>query len=178
MAGWTVSRLAKSCGLSRSALLHYESLGLLKPATRSQAGYRLYSESSVARLKRICAFREAGLPLREIARLLDSPEGKGLDGLFRRRMEEIGGEISRLRAQRQLIMSMLSRGKEGKASLCDKALLVEALRTSGMTEEGMRRFHETLESKDPRAHEDFLRLLGLSEDEIAGLRERLERKNG
>jgi len=176
MPGLTVSKLAKSAGLSRSAVLYYESIGLLKPAARSAAGYRLYSESSAARLKRICAYREAGIPLQEIARLLDSSGRDGVGKLLARRMEEIGGEISRLRAQQQLIMAMLSRGKGEKASLCDKALVVEGLRASGMDEDGMRRFHEALESKDPKAHEDFLRLIGLSQEEIEGLRARLKRE--
>src|SRR5699024_11153463 len=45
--------------------------GLLVPADRSQAGYRLYCESDLERLTRILYYRELGFGLDEIATLLD-----------------------------------------------------------------------------------------------------------
>ena len=38
----TLGKFARRVGLARSSVLHYESLGLLAPAGRSAAGYRLY----------------------------------------------------------------------------------------------------------------------------------------
>ena len=54
---YTVGRLGELCGVSRSTLLYYDSLGLLAPSGRSPSGYRLYSEADRARLERILAFR-------------------------------------------------------------------------------------------------------------------------
>ena len=54
---YTVGRLGELCGISRSTLLYYDSLGLLAPSGRSPSGYRLYSEADRARLERILAFR-------------------------------------------------------------------------------------------------------------------------
>jgi len=54
---YTVGRLGELCGISRSTLLYYDSLGLLSPSGRSPSGYRLYSEADRARLERILAFR-------------------------------------------------------------------------------------------------------------------------
>ena len=39
---WTVTKLARHCGLSRGTLLYYESIGLLKLPVRSAANYRRY----------------------------------------------------------------------------------------------------------------------------------------
>jgi len=50
----TVTRLARACGLSRTTVLYYESIGLLKPGLRSAGNYRLYSEKDLERLRQIC----------------------------------------------------------------------------------------------------------------------------
>ena len=46
----TVTRLARHFGLSRSALLYYESIGLLKPGRRNGNNYRAYSDRDMLRL--------------------------------------------------------------------------------------------------------------------------------
>jgi len=63
----TVSQLAKLCGLSRTTLLYYESIGLLSPACRSDSNYRRYSTEQLERLRTICAYRNAGLRLSDSA---------------------------------------------------------------------------------------------------------------
>ena len=69
----TVSKLADSCGLSRSTVLYYESIGLLRASSRSGANYRRYSDADAARLRQICVYRDAGLKLDDIRVLLDRP---------------------------------------------------------------------------------------------------------
>ncbi|MRD46428.1 MerR family transcriptional regulator [Caenimonas koreensis DSM 17982] len=66
-----VGELARSSGLTVRTLHHYDDIGLLKPSGRSDSGYRLYSEQDVARLHGIQALRHLGLPLSDIAQLLD-----------------------------------------------------------------------------------------------------------
>ncbi|HJW09434.1 MAG TPA: MerR family transcriptional regulator, partial [Holophagaceae bacterium] len=60
-AARSISALARAFGLSRSALLHYDRVGLLRPARRSAKGYRVYSEADARRLEDICTLRRAGL---------------------------------------------------------------------------------------------------------------------
>ena len=67
---YTIRELCKISGLSRTALLYYESIGLLTPEARSESNYRLYSDDSAKRLERICTYREAGVPLAEIVQIL------------------------------------------------------------------------------------------------------------
>ena len=69
----TVHEVSKLTGVSVRALHHYDQLGLLKPAAVTEAGYRLYDESSLVRLQSILLFRELQFPLKDIGAILDSP---------------------------------------------------------------------------------------------------------
>jgi DNA-binding transcriptional MerR regulator len=60
-------------GLSARALHHYDSIGLVSPAERNAAGYRLYGEEELLRLQQVLFYRELGLELGEIRRILDEP---------------------------------------------------------------------------------------------------------
>lgn len=44
-----IGELAKRSGLTVRALHHYDSIGLLCPSARSEAGYRLYNRDDIAR---------------------------------------------------------------------------------------------------------------------------------
>lgn len=70
---YTVGRAAALGGVSVRTLHHYERIGLLTPAGRSGAGYRLYTEADLARLTRILYYRELGFALPEIRDLLGAP---------------------------------------------------------------------------------------------------------
>lgn len=65
-----ISQLAERSGVPASTLRFYETAGLLS-ADRSPAGYRLYGEEAVVRLAFIGAAKCLGLPLAEIAELLE-----------------------------------------------------------------------------------------------------------
>lgn len=66
-----VGELAKRTGVTVRALHHYDSIGLLRPSGRSEGGYRLYNRDDVARLHGIQTLRSLGVPLAEMAQLLD-----------------------------------------------------------------------------------------------------------
>lgn len=66
----TIGRLAERTGFTTSALRYYENHGLLAPVARSAAGYRLYDESSEARLRFIVRAKQLGCSLDEIADLV------------------------------------------------------------------------------------------------------------
>ena len=69
----TVGELARSHGLSRSTLLYYDRIGLLKPSGRTPSGYREYTDRDEERLGQICLYRRTGLSLAEIRRLQQTP---------------------------------------------------------------------------------------------------------
>ena len=70
----TVHEVSRITGVSIRALQYYDQIGLLRPAERSESGYRLYDDSSLERLQQILLFRELEFPLQEIRRILDSPD--------------------------------------------------------------------------------------------------------
>ena len=65
--------VARLAGVSVRTLHHYDSIGLLVPAIRTDAGYRRYTDADLLRLQQILIGRELGLSLEEIRRSLDDP---------------------------------------------------------------------------------------------------------
>jgi len=86
---------AQLTGVTVRTLHHYDRLGLLKPSRYSQAGYRLYRESDVARLEQIVALKFIGFSLNEIKRIL---KGAAVDlaTALRRQREAIEEKCARL----------------------------------------------------------------------------------
>lgn len=62
----TVKEVADLTGVSIRTLRYYDEIDLLKPAKVTEAGYRLYDENSLKKLRRIMFFRELEVPLSEI----------------------------------------------------------------------------------------------------------------
>ncbi len=71
---YTVGELAKASGVSVRMLHHYDAIGLLRPAHIAANGYRLYRRDEALRLQEILFYRAAGLPLGEIAALLEGED--------------------------------------------------------------------------------------------------------
>lgn len=69
----SIHEVSELAGVSVRTLHHYDSIGLLKPAVRTEAGYRLYDDAALARLQSILLFRELEFPLKDIKRILDTP---------------------------------------------------------------------------------------------------------
>lgn len=69
MSIYTIGETAKRSGFSASALRYYEGIGLLEPSTRTDSGYRLYDEGTLARLAFIARAKRLGCSLEEITDL-------------------------------------------------------------------------------------------------------------
>ncbi|MBT2701314.1 MerR family transcriptional regulator [Bacillus sp. ISL-40] len=67
---YRVSELAEKCNVNKETIRYYERVGLLKEPNRTNAGYRMYSEESVNRIKFIKRIQELGFTLAEISKLL------------------------------------------------------------------------------------------------------------
>jgi len=169
---YTISVLAKEAGLSRSALLYYHRLGLLKPGKRSHAGYRIYSEADSDRLKQVCMFRQLGIPLKEIRRLLDqSGETVAVD-ILQHRLHLLNGEIESLRRQQRCIVELLKQEPLRKGNeMITKNRWVEIMRAAGFNDQDMRNWHKQFEKMEPEAHQEFLESLGIEPEEIQKIRE-------
>lgn len=69
----TVSEVAKLFGVSVRTLHHYDAIKLVTPTAKTEAGYRLYDESALARLQTVLLFKELGFSLHEIAEMVQNP---------------------------------------------------------------------------------------------------------
>ena len=109
------------------ALHHYDRLGLLKPARRSGAGYRLYRMNDLERVEQIVALKFLGLPLAEIRDVLEREPLSLREALVRQRVA--------LNEKRRLL---------------DRALAVigEAERATELTPKLVRRIIEVIEMQN------------------------------
>jgi DNA-binding transcriptional MerR regulator len=170
MKTYSISRLARTFGLSRSTLLYYDRIGLLAPSGRTGSGYRYYSDKDRRRLKRICQFREAGLTLKDIRGVLLSGGKPGVK-LLDKRMRETATHIVDLKNQQRILAEMLSRIASGKTSApVDVELWVEMLEAAGMDAKARKRWHMEFERRAPDAHDEFLLSLAIPHDEVVRIR--------
>ena len=167
----TVSRLARHCGLSRSTVLYYESIGLLKPARRSAGNYRVYTDRDAARLRRIRLWRESGLTLEDIRSMLDQPDSNAA-AILKRRLEELSAEVERLRGHQHAIAALLGQSaKFRRPEVVTKDKLVSIMRSAGLSEADMHRFHAEFEKTAPQEHQEFLEFLHIPAGEVKAIRE-------
>jgi MerR family transcriptional regulator, thiopeptide resistance regulator len=166
----TVTNLARACGLSRSTLLYYESIGLLPRPRRTAGNYRAYSPKDADRLRQICVYRDAGVPLADIRALLDGPRDDA-GTVLRRRLVELGEAIERLRDQQSAIARLLkSAHKLRSIPMVTKEKWVAIMKAAGFSEDDMRRWHEQFEKGAPNEHQEFLEFLHIPPDELSRIR--------
>ncbi|MFI5064539.1 MAG: cob(I)yrinic acid a,c-diamide adenosyltransferase [Streptosporangiales bacterium] len=74
----SVGALARQAGTTVRTVRYYEQVGLLAPASRSEGGHRRYGPQQRARLLRILALRELGVPVGRIGRIADGDDSHAL----------------------------------------------------------------------------------------------------
>ncbi|MEU6847874.1 MerR family transcriptional regulator [Streptomyces sp. NPDC046716] len=117
-----IGEVAARTELSLRTIRHYEETGLVIPSARSQGGFRLYTESDVARLMVIRRMKPLGFTLDEMRDLLAATDR--LDGGERLPDAEHGQLLDRVRhfeeaAQRRVadLRTQLARAEEFAATL-------------------------------------------------------------
>lgn len=104
----TVNEVSKLTGISVRTLHYYDQIGLLAPARVTEAGYRLYDDGALEKLRQIMLYRELEFPLKDIKAIMES------------------SDFERNRALRQQI-EMLTLKKEHLENLITFARGIEAL---------------------------------------------------
>ncbi|MFF1266399.1 MerR family transcriptional regulator [Streptomyces anulatus] len=94
-----IGEVAARTELSLRTIRHYEETGLVAPSARSQGGFRLYTETDVARLMVIRRMKPLGFTLDQMRELLDATDRlDGDDQLDPGEREEL---LARVRAYQQ-----------------------------------------------------------------------------
>ena|SRR5688572_4563762 len=123
-----IGEVAERTGVTQRTLRFYEERGLLKPPSRMDGGFRLYSEDDVARVEQIKRLQSLlGLTLAEIKDMVEAEEVKEeLRATFRPDLE-VPVRIARLRKrievterQHNIISGKLEAMEEMKRDLEDR----------------------------------------------------------
>ncbi len=110
-----VAEVGRRTGLTRKALRLYEELGLVEPAARTDAGYRLYDSEALRRIELVNRAKVLGLRLSEAKEFLHVAEGccgdhhPELAELVEKKLDETERRISELQELRGTLTSVLDR---------------------------------------------------------------------
>lgn len=111
-----IHEVQKLTGVTVRTLRHYDSIDLLKPASRTEGGHRLYTDEEIKKLQQIHFLQNIGFQLQEIKSMLASHEWNWLDSL-KKQMAFVQKEKKHLQEKEQSLRELISGiGLEGKDS--------------------------------------------------------------
>jgi len=117
MTTFTIGQVAERTGFSTSALRYYEELGLVAPATRTDAGYRIYDDQAMRRLAFIARAKQLGCSLDEITDLLGVWDGEECGPVQRRFHELVTDKLEATHARVTELMTFASQLRTAAARL-------------------------------------------------------------
>lgn len=129
MNNYSVKKLSQLAGVSVRTLHLYDKMGLLKPAIRTGAGYRLYGKDELLRLQQILFYRELDFPLKEIGDILDDP---AFD-----LMQALEGHKKALHARRERINTLIGTIEKTLVTLKNNTMLAVEELYDGIPREKM-----------------------------------------
>ena len=167
--GYTVRELSRLTGLTPRTLRYYDAIGLLCPRRDAGNDYRLYGPEEVERLRDILLYRDMGVPLEEIGRLLDAPGYDRAAALTAhlRRLEQRQKETAALI---RTVKRTLSQWK-GETTMSDKEKF-EGLKAQILQENESRYGKEAREKYgDEEMNGVHSRIMGMSREEWERMRQ-------
>ena len=123
----TVKDVSELTGISVRTLHYYDEIGLLKPTSCSEAGYRLYDDKALETLQQILFFREFDMPLLEIKAVMENP-ALDRDTILRSQKKMLQLKKDRLNRLISSIDDILKGENEMDFAMFDKAEIEEMCR--------------------------------------------------
>ncbi len=99
---YNINKLAVLAGVTTRTLRYYDEIGLLSPGRTGGNGYRVYGQEEVNLLQQILFYRELGVPLAEIKRIVRSENYDGLAAL----QEHLAALVAKKRQMELLIANV------------------------------------------------------------------------
>ncbi len=171
---YTVQKLAKLAGVSPRTVRYYDTIGLLRPTRITSGGYRIYGRCEVDALQQILLYREMGLDLSAIAKVLS---GSGYD-----RLSALKNHLAALRQEQVRLQTLIGTVEctivmeEGGETMEDKAKFEGFKRE--MVEENERKYGKEIREKygEDTVRESNARMLKMTKaqmDEMQALAEEI-----
>jgi MerR family copper efflux transcriptional regulator len=126
---FTIGKLADQAGVGIDTVRFYERRGLLPKPQRTAAGYRLYDESSISRIRFVRRAKQLGFTLDEIEILLQLQDKGGrkaeVKSITTRKLAQIDAKIADLARMREVLTALAFEcSGQGSVSSCP---IIEAM---------------------------------------------------
>jgi len=107
----TISDIARQVGLTAKSIRYYEEIGLIPPPARTDAGYRVFSDTDLHRLRFIQRARGLGFSVEECRQLLSlyddgSRASADVKRLALTRVDDIDRKIAALQDMRRILSDL------------------------------------------------------------------------
>ena len=107
-----IGQAAQASGVSAKMIRHYEEIGMLPKASRTPAGYRVYSEGDVHTLRFVRHARDLGFSMKEIGELLNLWQNRrrassSVKRLAEAHMAELDERIRQLAAMKDTLATLV-----------------------------------------------------------------------
>ena len=118
-----IGEAAKAAGVSTKMIRNYEQIGLLPPAERSDAGYRLYGLRDVSVLRFIRQSRRLGFSMEQIAELIgmwgdDARSSREVKAVAQRHLDELKEKMREITEMADALERLVSACKGDDHAAC------------------------------------------------------------
>jgi len=124
----TIGKVAESAQVTADSIRFYEREGLIRPAGKSESGYRLYTEEAIRRIGFIKQAQECGFSLADIRELLElrSTDSACCDDIYRVSVEkklQLERKIKALTVMSQALTRLIDMCSHDRKSLDECPIL-------------------------------------------------------
>ncbi len=164
---YTINKLAKLAGVSTRTLRYYDEIGLLSPSRDSSNSYRLYGQEEVNKLQQILLYRELGIPLIEIKKILSSKDFN--------RQKALEDHLSALLAKRKQLDMLIENVKKTIKAVKGEIIMSDQEKFKGflkkLVDENEQKYGKEAREKygDERVDRSNAKFMGMSEEQHAQL---------
>lgn len=131
---YQIKELADLSGVSPRTLRYYDEIGLLRPERNAENDYRVYKEEQVNRLQQILFYRQLGLGLEEIRRIIDDPSYS--------REKSLKSHLTALKQQKQQLETLIHTVEQSLRAVKGEFIMSDKEKFEGFKQELIRKNEE------------------------------------
>lgn len=160
---YSINKLARLAGISTRTLRYYDEMGLLTPKRISGNGYRVYGQKEVDLLQQILFYRELGMQLDEIKKIIWAKDYDGRAALK--------SHLQALRAKKEQIELLIANVEKTIAAAKGETTMSDKEKFEGfkkkMIEENEKKYGEEIREKygDAAIDASNAKLMGLTAEQ-------------